>query len=202
MITFKNTEGDKKFIYDTWGIHRVVFATIQLDTSYPSGGYGASLGFSPGAFGLKSFRGVQILGYNAAGSGIIKVEFDYTNNKLMAFRVATFTPAGTVAAPVFTGTPLAAHSHKLRFQTPAAANAVTAAANALRTPAAAFSVNGVPDETGEGGVVDITGGTPAGTNSAPAFTGTAQGQVAFAQVTAAVNLNAVTVRVMAIGRPA
>jgi len=83
------------------------------------------------------------------------------------------TPAGTVAAPVFTGAALAAHSHVTHFQTGAAANAVTAAANALRTAAAAFDVAGVADSVGEGGVVNIAAGTPAGTNSAPAFTGTA-----------------------------
>lgn len=89
------------------------------------------------------------------------------------FAGTSATPAGTVAAPVFTGAALAAHRHTVHFQTAAAANAVTAAANQLRTAAAAFDVVGVADSAGEGGVVDITAGTPAGTNSAPAFTGTA-----------------------------
>ena len=48
---------------------------------------------------------------------------------------------------------LAAHTHVLHFQTSAAANAVTAAANQLRTAAAAFDIAGVVDSAGEGGVV-------------------------------------------------
>src|SRR3990167_6876595 len=47
---------------------------------------------------------------------------------------------------------LTAHSHTLHFQTSAAANAVTAAANQLRTAAAAFDVAGVADSAGGGGV--------------------------------------------------
>lgn len=178
---------------DVWGKTRVVTASILLDTSYPTGGYTSALGFNAHAFGLKAILDLQVTGINGGGSGIALVVFDYVNVKLLALRVATFTPVGTVAAPTFTGDALAAHRHVLHFQTSAAANTVTAAANALRTAAAAFDVAGVANSSGEGGVVDVSGGTPTGTNSAPTFTGTAQGQVALAQVSNAVNLSAVTI---------
>jgi predicted ATP-dependent Lon-type protease len=71
---------------DVWGKTLVKVYNITLDDSYPTGGYAGSLGFDPEAFGLKSILGLQVLGLNAAGSGIVAVEFDYTNVKLMAFR--------------------------------------------------------------------------------------------------------------------
>lgn len=51
---------------------------------------------------------------------------------------------------------LSSHTHTLHFQTSAAANAVTAAANSLRTAAAAFDVAGVANTSGEGGVVAVS----------------------------------------------
>lgn len=81
---------------DVWGKFRIKLWKITLDTSYPTGGYGASLGFAPQPLGVGSFIGVYIIGLNAAGSGVVQLAFDYTNNKLMAFRGATFTPAGSI----------------------------------------------------------------------------------------------------------
>lgn len=167
---------------------------------YATGGYTAALGFAPSKFRLKTILGLNQIGCDAGTDLIVGVKFDFTNNKLLAFNGGSVTPAGTIAAPVFTGAALAAHRHVLHFQTSAAANAVTAAANALRTAAAAFDVAGVADSTGEGGVVDASGGTPAGTNSAPAFTGTAIANTNFAQVANAVDLSAVKVRCMIFGR--
>lgn len=69
-------------------------------------------------------------------------KYDHDNKKLRAWQTAA--SAST------------AHTHTLHFQTAAAANAVTAAANALRTPAAAFDVAGVVDSAGEGGIVNAT----------------------------------------------
>ena len=56
----------------------------------------------------------------------------------------------------------AVHTHVTHFQTAAAANAVTAAGNQLRTPAAAFDVAGVVDSAGEGGVVQAAAMAHAG----------------------------------------
>jgi hypothetical protein len=74
----------------------------------------------------------------------------------------------------------AAHTHVLHFQTSAAANAVTAAANSLRTAAAAFDVAGVADSTGEGGVVTAAQGV-------------------LAEVTTSTDLSSVTFRFRAVG---
>jgi hypothetical protein len=185
---------------DVWGRTLVKVYNIKLDNSYATNGYKSSLGFNAHAFGLSAILGMHLIGLDAATSGVCLVSFDYTNIALMAFRTGTATPAGTVAAPTFTGDALAAHRHVLHFQTSAAANAVTAAANALRTAAAAFDVAGVANSSGEGGVVDVTGGTPTGTNSAPAFTGTAIGQKALAEVSNAVDLSAVTARFVVFGK--
>lgn len=126
------------------------------------------------------------------------VRWSKTDNALKAYYPSVaITPAGTVAAPTFTGSALAAHRHVLHFQTSAAANAVTAAANSLRTAAAAFDVAGVANSSGEGGIVDVTAGTPAGTNSAPAFTGTAV--VAAGGTEVANDVNVGTVNFIAFG---
>lgn len=69
--------------------------------------------------------------------------------------------------------PMPAHTHTLHFQTSAAANAVTAAANALRTSAAAFDVAGVANSSGEGGVVNATA-IPGGEVAADVNVGTVQ----------------------------
>lgn len=116
---------------------------------------------------------------NAAGlDDAFIVEFDAgtagtSPHKLRIMKPPTPTVSSlTAAAQVFTGSALAAHRHTMHFQTGAAANAVTADTNQLRTAAAAFDVAGVANSSGEGGVVDVTAGTPAGTNAASAVTGT------------------------------
>lgn len=58
-------------------------AQIRLDSSYPSGGYGASLGMSANLFGLRNILGVQLLGFNGAASFIGNPYWDYANNKLL-----------------------------------------------------------------------------------------------------------------------
>lgn len=168
---------------------------ILLDSSYPTGGYA----IAPTRIKLgKTILGVQILAVNAAGSGIVQISWDYANSKLMAFRVATVTPAGTA---IFTGSALATHSHSLWVATgatDATGARVNAASNSLAMNNAAAAIAGIPAASGAaGGVVDATGGTPAGT---VAITGTATGQIAFAQVSNGVNLAAVTVRCLFIGR--
>jgi hypothetical protein len=168
---------------------------ITLDSSYPTGGES----ILPSEVGLKAIYGARILGYKDATSGGYEIKWDYDSNKLMAFVTAGFTPAGTNSAPAFTGSALAAHGHVLHFQTSAAANAVTAAANSLRTPAAAFDVASVANNSGEGGIVQISAGTPAGTVAAPTFTGTAVAAAAGAEVANGVDLSLVSVRVQFVG---
>ncbi len=79
-----------------------------------------------GAWMLMQFMGVSIAGSTPT------------------LTMAPYTPAGTVAAPVFTGDALATHTHTI--------------------PAGTDAGGGVSGAT--------SGGTPTGTNSAPAFTGT------------------------------
>lgn len=74
--------------------------------------------------------------------------------------MAAYTPTGTVAAPVFTGDELATHTHAIAVTAGTAGDAVTNNAGTLE------SVGGEDLVTGA-----TSGGTPAGTNSAPAFTG-------------------------------
>jgi hypothetical protein len=147
--------------------------------------------------GLSILYGLSVIGVSSV-AGTAKTSeynfvFDFKNSKFQAFGVGGFTPAGTAT---FTGTALAAHRHVLHFQTSAAANAVTAAANALRTPAAAFDVAGVANSSGEGGVVDASAGTPAGTIE---FSGTAVAAAALAEAASLANLSTYVVRVKALG---
>lgn len=78
------------------------------------------------------------------------------------FTGESYTPAGTVAAPIFTGSALGTHTHAIAVATGTAGDAVTNNAGVLNSVG------------GQDLVTEATsGGTPAGTNSAPAFTGTA-----------------------------
>lgn len=104
-------------------------------------------------------------------------EYDFTNKKVKVRVVGAITPAGTVAAPVFTGSALAAHRHNLHLNNADVADGATTRVNAGTNllganTGADILVAGVADTAGAGGIVDASAGTPAGTNSAPAFTGT------------------------------
>lgn len=168
-------------------------ATIAFDDSYPTGGES----LTPAMLGLGTIDFISI-----GNKGGYVFEYDYANQKVIVYGAGGFTPTGTNTAPAFTGSALAAHRHVLHFQTSAAANAATAAANSLRTAAAAFDVAGVANSAGEGGVVDVTGGTPAGTVAAPVFTGDAVAAGALTQVASLTNLSTLTgVAVYTIGRP-
>lgn len=170
-MAITNTKIDE----DVWGKLYVRIYNIRLDTSYPTNGYTAALGFSPGAYGLKSFVNILIGGLNAGGSGVVEVRWDYTNNKLMAFRVATFTPAGTIGGNV---TVVGGGIGE--------ATGINPDSNAGVLSKAAATNRTIPIATYLG--------------AAPTFTGTAQGQGALAEVSNAVNLSAVTVRAILIGR--
>jgi hypothetical protein len=113
------------------------------------------------------FKGTPIVLCESVSSLGYLVRWDSASKAFKAFYP-------TIAA-TFTGSALAAHTHTLHFQTSAAANAVTAAANSLRTPAAAFDVAGVANNSGEGGIVQVSAGTPAGTITAGAATEVADG---------------------------
>lgn len=109
-----------------FGNIRWVSANVGFSTSYATGG---DTGLTAAALGLDS---IHVVNFDQPSG--FEVSYNYSNGQVLARRSAV-------------------HDHNVRFQTAAAANAVTAAANQLRTAAAAFTVTGVVDETGEGGVV-------------------------------------------------
>lgn len=76
-----------------FGNKRTSTFDVAFDSSYPTGGEALSLG----TLGLSEVDIVLI----SQKSGYI-LEYDYTNNKVLAYRSAGFTPAGSVAAPTIT----------------------------------------------------------------------------------------------------
>lgn len=99
---------------------------------------------------------------------------------MMQFMVPTFTagaytPAGTVAAPIFTGSALANHTHNLTLKNAAVADGATTRVNAGTNLLGANTGSDltVAGAGANGGIANASAGTPAGTNSAPAFTGSA-----------------------------
>lgn len=123
------------------------------------------------------------------GVGIVW-KYDRENHKLRGWRSAGFTPAGTVAAPVFTGDALAAHTHDLTVIGGAAGGIDeplgVEGGDTLAKDAATDRTIAGADSATKGGVVAVTAGTPAGTNSAPAFTGTAVAAASLLEITGAV----------------
>ncbi len=95
----------------------------------------------------------------------------------ITFQCIASTSVGTVAAPVFTGSPLATHNHNLTVIGGQAAATTERIANyagpILGKEAATDATYIGANSATNGGVVGASAGTPAGTNSAPAFTGTA-----------------------------
>lgn len=122
--------------------------------------------------------------------------YDAINHKLLIRQSAGFTPAGTVAAPVFTGSALAAHNHDLKVIGGAAGGPDEAigveGGDTLAKEAATDRTIAGADSATKGGVVGGSAGTPAGTNSAPAFTGSAVAAAALAAYTGAIAPTVVT----------
>ncbi len=92
---------------------------------------------------------------------------------------STATPAGTVTAPVFTGSAMATHAHELPFKKASGATgALSMVAQSIfgsGTSRASESVSAAPTNSTTSSAVAlsqaVSAGTPAGTNSAPTFTG-------------------------------
>lgn len=178
------------------GTIKLTFGDSAL--TYPTGGVPLSSLSSNGWPNVIS--AVSVI--DAGSSGYVP-RYDYANNKLMLFVSASLTPAGTVAAPTFTGSALAAHRHSLFVATgatDATGARANAATNSLAMNNAAATIAGIGAASGSaGGVVDITAGTPAGTNSAPAFTGTATSAAALAELASSVAPAAMSVYLRVVG---
>jgi hypothetical protein len=87
---------------DVWGRTRVQHASLALDNSYPTGGYS----LPATKFGMRALFNMLIGDMGISGVGAYRFAWDSVNSKLMAYRTAGFTPAGsgTAAAQTFTGT--------------------------------------------------------------------------------------------------
>lgn len=91
------------------------------------------------------------------------------------------TPAGTNSAPTFTGSALGTHSHELPFQVPTTTTtrqiAVATFGTGTSRAATAVSATGTANTTSAAVALTqaVTAGTPAGTVTAPTFTGSALG---------------------------
>jgi hypothetical protein len=61
---------------------------VQMDSSYPQGGYGPTQNFTAAALGLGgyTFKDMILLGINGVGSGIVSAYLDYNTHKLVAIR--------------------------------------------------------------------------------------------------------------------
>lgn len=155
----------------------LVFGTGAL--TYPSGG--VPLPAKATYFRLNSINRMHLLG----GEGIGYVyKYDKTNHKIRMYQTATLTPAGTVAAPAFTGSALGTHTHDIKIiggiSTIDEPVGVEGTDTLGKDAATDRTIAGSASAT-KGGVVAITAGTPAGTNSAPAFTGAATTAAALAE---------------------
>ena len=150
------------------GLFRVL-GKIKADSSYPTGGYTITAGM----LGLSHIKSFEIKGEEAGyGSEPILA----ANNKSLLLKiymggegahshdVGTFsnsgesagTPAGSVAAPTFTGSP----------------DTITPSLSADSAGTPAGNLDSISGGTPAGTLDSVSGGTSAGTNSAPAFTGT------------------------------
>lgn len=92
--------------FDVWGKHTHVQADFTFDSSYPAGGEA----LAAGDFMMKTIKGVQVVGQNAA-AGRMMFSYDNTNKKLMCFYPtggASASP-GSLADPV-PSTPVLAHA--------------------------------------------------------------------------------------------
>lgn len=176
-----------------------VMATVSFGDgalTYPSGGVPLP---AKSYFRLSSIDAFHIEA--PSGNGYV-YKYDAANHKIKMFQTATLTPAGTVAAPVFTGSALATHTHDLVYIGGITATEAVAidGGDTLGKNAATNRTIAGADSATKGGVVAITGGTPAGTNSAPAFTGAATAAAALAEVGTAVAPAAATLYVDAWGK--
>jgi hypothetical protein len=153
---------------------------VTLDSSYPTGGEP----IDPAWFGFRKLLGLEIIGGNPASAGY-SFRFDHVNAKLVAYRSAGFTPAGTNGTSSVTGNVSVgggAAGEPLGITPDSNAGALTKNAATART---------IP-------IATFLGAAP--TAGAQTFTGTAVVAGAMVEVANAVNLSAIQLRVRGFGR--
>lgn len=155
---------------DVFGKQRVVSYDITPDTSYPTGGYA----FTAANLGWSELKGMTVIGGNSASGGY-KAHYDTVNKKIMVFRQAGLTPAGTLSKPTFTVEASGAIGTNMEV--------------GLSADSAAATFEG---GTGITAQRTLTTTSPVGT---PTFTGTAVSAGALAEVAGSVNLSSLTFRV-------
>lgn len=149
----------------------------EFDTAEETGG--AKTVAAAGSNSEPAFVGVA-LGTHSHGPGTIATSAH--SGAAVADHAAHthgFTPAGTNSAPTFTGSALGAHAHELPFQKVAGGTSVlrmlAASIFGTGTSRAAESQSAAPTANTTSAAVAlsqaVSAGTPAGTVSAPTFTG-------------------------------
>lgn len=127
-----------------------------------------------GVFGVEVVGdpGVSLSNSSIASNGGAWVMLQFMG---AAFTAGAYTPTGTNSAPTFTGSVLSTHSHILNFKNAAVSDGATTRVNAGTNLLGANTGSDIAVAGGgaNGGVAAVTAGTPAGTVSAPTFTGDA-----------------------------
>ena len=166
------------------------------------------------SFGVYLTGGEPILGITQMFKTCLRVvceskkgylfEFDKAAKKMKVYHPApAHTPVGTVGAPTFTGNALAVHTHTA-FSS-GGADVTLGAHQQVKDGAGTATTLQVGVDTAGQGAVDVptsgvSAGTPAGTNSAPTFTGTAISAQAGTEIPNGTDLSALTdVGFMAVG---
>lgn len=169
--------------------------------TYPSGGVpiGSSAANALARLGFVKDLDIGLI-EDAPANGYV-YKFDRANRKVRIWQSAGFTPAGTVAAPTFTGSALGTHVHDMKVIggiTEDEPVGLLSSGPTLGKLAATDRTIAGADSATKGGVVAITAGTPAGSNSAPAFSGTAVAAGVMVEL-GAVAVAATTLRMLFIG---
>jgi hypothetical protein len=171
--TFTATQGDQLDIQVSTtgslaGVERIVLVTQFGDINgVPSGAIILSLTACPSAYSeVTALNGVTLIGTLFANGDV-----GTTGGS------NTITPAGTVAAPVFTGAALPGHAHELPFILDTAAprfhqiSPVTFGTGTARPSTSQSAQNAHVVTAPVALSQSVSAGTPAGSVSAPAFSG-------------------------------
>ena len=174
----------------TGGVLAAITITPGAPSALPSGAIvlGSAAGCPSGTTEYMTARGRVLVGVPSGGTieGTVGTALTNTQNAEMtptftgsalATHTHTLTAEGTVAAPVFTGSALATHSHQQTISI-SATEVFRLTDDTYGLGADNFTAESTSTLTNDatGGlstqlVSSVSGGTPAGTNTAPNFTG-------------------------------
>ncbi len=161
----------------------VAIVTLTASGSYSTGGDSLDL---PALVGYTN-RQPDFVDIN--GSGGYVYQYDLANKKVKVFSIAGFTPAGTVAAPVFTGT---AVKPEFTVKNGTIGSNMTMGLTADAASASVVGGTGITTDRTLTTSSPVGTVTPTGVNSAPAFTGTAVAAAALSELAATTYPSGVT----------